>query len=242
MRFERAVELPLLVLAIAMVPLLLVPLVVDLPSGVQRTFVAIDWLIWGAFAFEYLVRLSLTTRRWAFVRREWLDLLIVVLPFLRPLRVVRSGRALRVLRLARLGLFMGGVGPGISRLLVRHRLHYSLLGTVVVVVAAAGLTLIAEEGAPGASIATLGDALWWAVSTVTTVGYGDVYPTTPAGRGLSVLLMLVGIGLVGVLTANIAAFFLEPEVEAEQTRLDEVMERLDRIETRLNDLQSGPRL
>jgi voltage-gated potassium channel len=101
-RFERATELPLLILALAMIPLILVPLVVELDGTADAVVMAADWFIWAAFAFEYIVRLALTDQRARFVRREWPDLLIVVLPFLRPLRIMRSARALRLLRLARL--------------------------------------------------------------------------------------------------------------------------------------------
>src|SRR5687768_7580452 len=182
-RFERAVEVPLLVLALLMVPLLVVPLVVDLPTEAGRAFVALDWFVWGAFALEYVVRLALTDQRWRFVRREWPDLLIVVLPFLRPLRVVRSARALRVLRLTRLVAVLGEVGQEARRLLVRHRLHYTLLVTLVVVVGSAALMLAVEDGSAGA-IDGFDDALWWAITTVTTVGYGDTFPVTSAGRGI----------------------------------------------------------
>ena len=236
-RFERAVELPLLVLALVMLPLLVLPLVLDLPDRVADTFVAADWFIWAAFAFEYLVRLALSPKRWPFVRREWPDLLIIVLPFLRPLRVVRSARALRLLRLARLVAVLGEVGQEAKRLLVRHQLHYVVLATLTVVVAAAAAILAVEEGGEG-SIDSFGDALWWAVTTVTTVGYGDTFPVTPAGRGIGAFLMVTGIAFFGVLTANVAAFFLErqgggkdPAVE----RLDEVLRRLEVLERRLDD-------
>jgi hypothetical protein len=73
-RFERAVELPLLVLALLMVPLLVVPLVVELSPGAEQVVVALDWFVWAAFALEYVVRPALTERRWRFVRREWPDL------------------------------------------------------------------------------------------------------------------------------------------------------------------------
>ena len=150
-RFERAVELPLLVLALAMVPLLVVPLLLDLPTGVAATFLALDGFIWAAFAFEYVVRLALTDKRWRFVRREWPDLLIILLPFLRPLRVVRSARALRLLRLGRLAAALGEVSQQGRRLLVRHKLHYAVLFTGVVVLGAAALMLAVEEGARAAS-------------------------------------------------------------------------------------------
>lgn len=181
------------------------------------------------------MRLTLTTEKLRFVRREWADLLIVVLPFLRPLRIVRSARALRLLRLARLGAFMGEIVVEAKRLLVRHRLHYVVLIAFAVVVGAAALVYAAEEAGSG-SIDSFGDALWWAIATVTTVGYGDEFPVTPAGRGVAVFLMLVGIALLGVLTANIAAFFLErlpDDARAERNQFDEIAERLAAIERHL---------
>lgn len=235
-RFERAVEVPLLVLALAMVPLLLAPELLDLPSGLEDTLTAVGWFIWAAFAFEYVVRLILTPEKWRFVRREWPALLIIVLPFLRPLRVMRSARALRVLRLARLVGFLGKASQQTRRLLVRHRLHYVLLVTMAVIFGAAALVLAVEEGGEG-SIDSFADALWWAITTVTTVGYGDTFPVTPAGRGIAVFLMVGGIAFFGVLTANVAAFFLERNEEQESDpaveRLDEVLRRLEALERRL---------
>lgn len=235
-RFERVVELPLLVLALAMLPLLTLPLLVDLSPSVKNAFVAADWLIWSVFAFEYVTRLILTTGRGRFIRRNWTDLLIIVLPFLRPLRVVRSARALRVLRLVRLVAVLGEVSQEARRLLVRHRLHYALLVTLTVVVGSAALAL-AVEGDAG-NIKTFGDALWWAVTTITTVGYGDRYPLTAAGRGIAALLMVTGIAFFGVLTANVAAFFLERDEETEEQdddRLDEILRRIAAIEESMRD-------
>jgi voltage-gated potassium channel len=244
-RFERATELPLLVLALAMVPLLAVPLLVDLPSGVETAFVAADWFIWAAFAIEYIVRLVLTPDRWRFVRRQWPDLLIVVLPFLRPLRVIRSARALRVLRLARFAAVLGAVGQGARRLLVRHQLHYALLVILIVIGASASLAFLVEEGGEG-PIDSFGDALWWAVSTVTTVGYGDTFPITPAGRGIAVLLMVTGIALFGVLTANLTMFLTERgeiasnPTDAVSARLDELLGRIADLERRLAEQRPNP--
>ena len=215
-----------------MVPLLVVPLVVDLPSGVQATFLAADWFIWAAFAFEYVVRLALTDHRWRFIRRAWPDLLIIVLPFLRPLRVVRSARALRLLRVARLVAVLSEAGKVGRRLLVRHKLHYAVLVTGAAVVGAAALVFAVEHDGEG-TIQTFGTALWWAVTTVTTVGYGDTVPVTPAGRGIAAFLMVSGIGLLGVLTANVAAFFIENEQrDTVSEKLDEVLRRLDQLERR----------
>lgn len=234
-RFEQATELPLLVLALAMVPLLVLPLIFDLPSGVDATFLALDWFIWAAFAFEYIVRLALSHQRWRFVRREWPDLLIIVLPFLRPLRIVRSARALRLLRMGRLAAVLGELGQERRTALLRRRINYILVVTLGLIVLCAALTLAVEEDGDG-SIDSYGDALWWAVTTVTTVGYGDTFPVTAAGRGIAAFLMLSGIALFGVITANIAAFFVSQEERQEETldpvaaRLDEVLERLRTLE------------
>lgn len=233
-RFQRATELPLLLLAVAMIPLLVLPLLVHLPGPVEAALTAADWFIWAAFAFDYLVRLALSADRKKYIRHEWPNLLIVLLPFLRPLRVVRSARALRLLRLSRLSAVLGEVGQEGKRLLVRHHLHYALLVILMVVLGSASLGLLVEEG-HGGPIDSFGDALWWAVSTVTTVGYGDTFPTTPAGRGIAVFLMVAGITLFGLLTANIASFFIERSTE--ETRPDDVTVRLDEILRRLTELE-----
>lgn len=239
-RFERGVELPLLVLALVMVPLLVAPLLFDLPDGWEAAFLAAEWFIWAAFAFEYVVRLALTDNRRRFVRREWPDLLIIVLPFLRPLRVVRSARTLRLLRLARLVSVLSKGGQLGRRLLLGHGLHYALLVTGIVVLGAAALMLAVEEPGEG-SIDSFGDALWWAITTVTTVGYGDMFPVTPPGRAVAAFLMLAGIALFGVLTANLAAFFIDQETpdDGVTQRLDEVLRRLERLESRL-EARDGP--
>ena len=240
-RFEAAVELPLLILAAAMVPLLVLPLLLDLPDAVEAAFVAADWFIWAAFAFEYVVRVTLTPNRWRFVRREWPSLLLVALPFLRPLRLVRSTRALRLLRLGRLVSALSEVVKTGRSVLFRHNLHYAVAVTIGVVLASAAAVHVVEGEADG-PIVSLGDALWWSVTTVTTVGYGDKYPVTPAGRGIAAFLMLSGIALFGILTANIAAFFVEQDQEDDRVvaKLDEVLRRLDDLEASVGDASFRP--
>lgn len=240
-QFERATEVPLLVMALVMVPLLVLPLLVELPLPVLRAFSGIDWFIWAAFAFEYTVRLSLSSNRRHFVLRQWPDLLIVALPLLRPLRLARSARALRLLRLTRVVAFLAIAESQGRQLLFRHKLHYMLLVTLLVVTASAVLILLVERGS-GGSIVTIGDALWWAITTVTTVGYGDTVPVTNAGRGIAAFLMVVGIALFGVLAANLAAFFLEhgreEVVERVLEQLHEISGRLEALEKRLRETET----
>jgi voltage-gated potassium channel len=228
----------MVILALALIPLLVVPLFVDLSDAAEEAIVGIEWFIWAAFVAEYVIRLSLAPAKRQFVRKEWPDLLIILLPFLRPLRIVRSARALRLLRLVRVAAVLGELTQQSRRLLLRHQLHYAILATGTIVLGCAALVNELEQDG-GGTIQSFPDAMWWAVTTVTTVGYGDKFPVTAAGRGVATVLMLTGIALMGVITANLAAFILERGVDRDdearglEAKLDEVNARLARLETLL---------
>jgi voltage-gated potassium channel len=158
----------------------------------------------------------------------------VLVPVLRPLRVLRSVRLLRLLRLALLGSFAARGLREVLEVLRRRGLSWVLLIVLVLNLVAAAAVLEFERGNPDANIASYPDALWWAVTTITTVGYGDRFPMSPAGRGVAVVLMVAGIAMFGVITASIAAYFVERKAEEDvASRLDQVIERLDTLEARL---------
>jgi voltage-gated potassium channel len=243
-RFSRAVDGPLMVLALAMIPLIVVPLVADLSPGQARAVLAVDYLIWAAFAVEYVVKLYLAPQRWRFVKANIPDLVIVVVPMLRPLRVLRSARLLRLLGLARVVAFAVEGLQETREVLRRRGLSWVLLIVLALNLVAAALVLTFERDMPNGNIHSYPDALWWAVTTITTVGYGDRFPMSPAGRGVAVVLMVSGIALFGVITASIAAYFVEQKAEQDLAgRLDRVLERLDAIEAKLpSDEQEQHRL
>jgi voltage-gated potassium channel len=229
-RFSAATDLSLTVLTVAWLPILIVPLFAHLHGSMDETFELLDYSIWALFALEYVTKLGLARHRWHFVRTNLLDLLVVAVPVLRPVR------ALRLVRLVRIGS-VGVDGLQRFKAILTHRgLHIVLLAASVLVVGCAGLVTLAEEHAKGSNIHDFGQGLWWAMVTVTTVGYGDQYPVTAFGRGVAVLLMLLGIGLIGVLTATVASFFVE---ESRGRREEEIVERLERIERALASL-TGP--
>ncbi|HEX2149395.1 MAG TPA: potassium channel family protein, partial [Actinomycetota bacterium] len=194
-RYSRTSDGPLTFLALAMVPLLVIPLTAELSDAWETAILAADYLIWAVFTIDYLIRLYLSPSRRQFVRRHIPDLIIVLVPFLRPLRIMRSARVLRLLRLGRVLAF---AGKGISELraiLSSRGLNYVLLLVVLLLFLSALVVFEVERGVEGSNIDSYADALWWAVTTTTTVGYGDRFPVSPAGRGVAVLLMLSGIAL-----------------------------------------------
>jgi voltage-gated potassium channel len=240
--WERRAERPMLALALLFLVVLVVPLVIDLPPAGRTAFTAADVAIWSVFAIDYGARLYLASARWRFVRSNLLDLLVLIVPFLRPLR------ALRLLRLARIG-----VVAGVAQSRAQRSLHATV--AVYVTTSAAGLLVLAaaamydvERRAVDGNIRTFPDALWWAITTVTTVGYGDRYPTTGAGRLVGGALMLVGIALLGVITASIAAWFVDRlrDVEVAETTteatLGEVLAELRAVHARLDAIETRPRV
>jgi voltage-gated potassium channel len=237
-RFERATDLPLLLLAVVMVPLLLVPLLVEVDSTADTVLSALDWAIWGVFAADLSIRTYLSDRRVQYLRRHWYDVLIVVLPFLRPLRIVRSARLLIALRLLRTVPLAVRIVAEVRRVLRLRGMQYVLLFGLGAVLVCAGLVLYVERESGGA-IQDYGTAIWWAVTTITTVGYGDAVPVTWAGRGLAIFLMIVGISLFSWLTANIAAFLVEyGGTDEKSVTLEDVMQKLEALEEEVRSLKA----
>ncbi|MFF9471529.1 potassium channel family protein [Streptomyces roseolus] len=218
-RWEELTQTPLLVLAVAFGIAYAVPIVAPgADPWVRRLCSQVEWAVWGVFAVDYAVRLALSSARWAFVRSHPLDLLAVLLPLVQPLRLLRVvstlllvGRRARMAPQITLTTYVAGAVVGLM-----------MFGSLAV--------LHVERDAPDGNIRTLGDAVWWSFTTMTTVGYGDHAPTTGLGRVLAVGLMLSGIALLGVVTANIAAWFIarferDDAVERRQTELLESLTR-----------------
>ncbi|TLS47233.1 potassium channel family protein [Streptomyces montanus] len=196
-RWEQRTQQPLLGLAVVFAVAYAVPIVWPAAGqDVRALCTAAEWVVWGVFALDYLVRLALAKRRWEFVRTRWLDLAAVLLPLLQPMRLLRLVSTLLL------------VGQR-ARLATQIRLTTYVVGAVVALLMFGSLAVLSvERESPDGNIKTMGDALWWSFTTMTTVGYGDHAPTTGLGRVIAVGLMLSGIALLGVVTANIAAWFI----------------------------------
>ncbi len=202
----------------------------------------INWFVWLAFVTEFGVGLTIAASRHNYLRSSWFDLAIILLspPFLVPdaLQGTRSLRVLRLLRVVRImrGAAVATIGLRTTRRLLRHKgFHYVLfVACAMVGLGAAGIYLVEK----GDTIRSFGDALWWAVVTVTTVGYGDVSPRSVEGRLIAVALMVIGIGVISALTATIASFFVGEEQAKDADALEE---RLQRVESKLDELLANSR-
>jgi voltage-gated potassium channel len=237
--FESRTQAPLLVLALSIIPLLLLELLADLSSAEERTVEIGLLAIWAAFFAELGVRLALTDRKPTYVRENWLDVFIVAVPFARPLRIARSVRAARVARASRALPFLARSIVSIQEFLKQHGLRYVLLSVPLVVVVTAALELAFERDS--GSMDNYGTAVWWSISTLLTVGYGDVVPQTTEGKVVAVVLMLAGISLLAWITATIAATLVEFEKGRKAVSTDELMEKLTLLENEIQDLRAEVR-
>ena len=169
----------------------------NISDSTQISLDLIQWISWGAFASDLLYGLSTAKNKKSFLLKHPLDIAAVLLPFLRPLRL------LRIISFGGLALQKVAMGKQFA-----ITLKVFIASIFIAYVAAIQIT-ISERAVEGSNIKNFGDGIWWAITTVTTVGYGDKFPTTMEGKFLAVGLMIVGISLMGVITASVAAWFVK---------------------------------
>jgi voltage-gated potassium channel len=220
--WRAATDWPLMVLAIGSLPILLLEVKRhDLPRSNQVFIDVINLVVLIAFAIDYVVELRLARNRTIYVRSEYLSLLIVVaqaltlVPHLAALGVLRSLRALRLIRPAAVlirAVAIGGTASRDGRRLLREHAAGLALGVAALtwLTSAAAFTVAEDVGIDG-RLHSFSDALWWSSETITTVGYGDVYPVTSAGRIIGGFTMLVGISTFALVTARIARFLVRDD-------------------------------
>ncbi|MEU7577732.1 potassium channel family protein [Streptomyces sp. NPDC041068] len=197
-RWERRAEFPLAVASLLFLAAYAVRVLAHGLSPAWREACMVVALgAWAAFAVDYAVRWRLSGQRLRFVRTHWLDTVVLVLPLLRPLRIVHVYEAVQRRR-AR------------PRLTLHARvMAYAGLAALLIGFAGALTVYDQERGARGATIETFGDAVWWTCATLTTVGYGDVAPVTPVGRLAAVGLMGCGLVLLGAVTGSFSSWLLQ---------------------------------
>jgi voltage-gated potassium channel len=227
-RYEQRTGDAVMALAITFIVVYAIPILWADPSDrLLSVCQAANLMIWALFAMDLVIRVWLAEQRWRYLAAHPIDVVTVLLPALRPLRVLRvfsAGQA----------LFSRGAGMPLLRT------------TQAIAVSAATLMFIsalavldAERGAPDANITDFGDAIWWAGTTVTTVGYGDRFPVTGTGRAVAFALMLVGISLLGVVTATVAAWFIARTSQTAEDETEALEERIVGLERQLAEIHAA---
>ena len=192
-KMERITEIPLMILSLVMIPLLLGPFLWDMSKNEESLFLIGDILIWGLFAVDMVIKISLSANKINYLKIHWLELIVVAVPWFRPLRIIR------------LIAFAAKSYRGITR---AGKPDFLLVYAVGLVMVGATIVTTVEQGY-SSSLVSFSQSLWWSLVTVTTIGYayGDTLPVSTAGRGVAVILMLGGLGIFGAITANLAAAF-----------------------------------
>ena len=232
---ERITKYPMALLGIAWLVIAIVIGTTNVTGTAPTVLVAALFAAWVILLAEYLIRLVVSPDRRGYLRRRWVEPVTVVVP---PLQ------GWHVIGIEKMSLLMHEGGLRVSAVLKHHSLFRVLIAAAGTLFIGAWLVLLFEKNAPGSNIHSYANALWWAIVTVTTVGYGDRFPTTEGGRAVAVVLMLVGIGLIGVLTATVASVFVKEHTDANREeyqrghadlgqRLSVISERLADIERRL---------
>lgn len=232
----------ILTLSLFVLGLLVAELVFDLPEETVRVLGWIDNVVCVLFFADFVIRFRRAESKLAFMKWGWIDLLASI-PEIESMRWGRLFRVFRILRLLRAVksvrlivamFFQNRTQGGVASVFTITFLVLSL--------STAGVLMV--ERTPDANIHSAEDAVWWSVTTITTVGYGDRYPVTLGGRLIAVALMFTGVGLFGTLSGVIASFFLgdkktpdgEVPLSPGEARL---LAKLDAVESELETLRRG---
>lgn len=221
-------QLTILILSILALAAIATDALVPLPPEISKILQGVDLVACGAFFCDFVIRFSQAESKLAFMRWGWIDLLASI-PTIDVLRLGRFASVLRIVRVLR------GVWSlrRLLALMFTHKAHGSIASVGVVMfllVVSASIGILLCERGEHANIRTAGDAVWWSITTVTTVGYGDRYPVTTGGRVIASCLMFAGVGMFGALSGIIASVFLgrpngESALAAEVRQLREELER-----------------
>lgn len=228
--YERRMEWPLIALAMVFLGVYAWQVIhVSASAGLRVSLERVMWGIWALFAADYVYRLLIARHKKRFFVSHLFDLIVVALPMARGLRV------LRVLAIFRL------LNRSDSRAIRGQIWAYVVTVMVFVGLVAALAILDAERNAPDSLITTFPDALWWAVTTMSTVGYGDTFPVTAEGRLIAAGMMVGGVALLGVVTGTIASWFVERLNGAEDSVDQELLKEVKQLRGELEELRATDR-
>jgi voltage-gated potassium channel len=218
-KLDRYLDVPLALASLALVLIAVIELTGEVSGAWEGRLATLGWVLWGLFFVEFAAKFALAPVKRHYLREHWLDALIVLLPFLKVLRLARVLRASRALPTFRLLVFGGRGSQSALELLRRRRLGQLAIISAMVMLVGAALGFLLEAGAPGSPIEDFGDALWWSAALVTTIG-SELYPVTAAGRILGFVLMIYAIGIFTYFIGSVASVLVAFDASQTQKQRD----------------------
>ncbi len=202
--------------------------VFPLDEGTREILGVADTVVCVLFFIDFVLSLRQARNKWKYlVTWGWLDLLSSV-PAIEVLRLGRAARIARIIRVLR-GVRAARV---LSLFIVERRTQSTLLAATllsIVLTAVSAIAVLHFEAPVDGNIKTGEDAIWWAISTITTVGYGDKYPVSPEGRALAIGLMLASVGMFAILSGIFASWFLAPTQAESEDELQAIKKELEEV-------------
>lgn len=234
-------QLIILTLSLFVLGLMAAELTLDLPPETSRVLRWIDNLVCGLFLIDFVIRFRRAESKLQFMKWGWIDLLASI----PEVNALRWGRLFRVVRVLRMMRAVKSLRLIFDMLFTHNRASGGMasvftIAFLVLSLSTVGVLLV--ERVPEANIRTAEDAAWWSITTVTTVGYGDRYPVTGAGRVIATALMFTGVGLFGTLSGVIASFFLGGNKKDEKDAATNaaLLAKLDALQRDLDGLRNRP--
>lgn len=224
-RWEKLTDWPLMAAAAAFLAAYALQVVAPRSHALVAGAEVVLWVTWAMFAVDYLARLWLAEQRWKWFLRHLLDLAVVALPMLRPLRLMRFLTAITLIQRS-----AGGA--------LRGRVALYTIGATTLTILVSGLAVLDAERGSAGPIQSYAEALWWSFVTITTVGYGDYTPVTATGRVVAAVLMIGGISLIGVVTATLASWIVEKVSDETSSAAGATAQQVELLRTELAELRS----
>jgi voltage-gated potassium channel len=217
--------------------ILILQLTMDLSYKTEKLLVAIDFIIWIIFVIDYVVRLYKSRNKKKFIKRNLIEL-ISIIPLYSIFRVFKTLKILEISRLARLSelsqvlrvlAIMKRTNNNLSEFMKTNNFDRAISIAMIIIFVGSVIMSYVEQ-------ISIGDALWWSIVTVTTVGYGDISPQTAIGRIVASVLMIMGIGFIGSLTSTLSTYFIKKEEKIKE-KIESTTEQYINEEEITSDLE-----
>jgi len=236
-KVEKFFEVPVMISVLMLVPVLIIEYS---SQSLDSVALFLNWGIWIVFLLEYTVLFYFAENKIEYIKTHKIELFIVIFSFpIVPeglqstgfLRFARLPRLLNALRFFRLAALLGKFGSTVKSIFNSKGLRFIVYATIGIVLFFGFLFYVSEP-----DVNSYSDGLWWALVTITTVGYGDITPLTNLGRIVASSLMVMGIGFIATITAAISSYFISSFSDKEIT-MNELGEKLDRLERDIAELK-----